>query len=303
MTDPVNIAINTSSSSDGVKSQDYHYTGSCRLPPTAGMLCRKVYTIEVVGIFGINKCFQSDREKDVHGSMVAFSRPPLGGGRNVLDTEKLRSRLHDHEAGGSSLHVSLGSEPLLTLDGCKGMLLAIDLTSDLEVIIAEWFVAVDTGETARMEFLCLLGLEVRSFDTTVAMGTQRVVELMVMVLTVWVVVNDVEISGCKGRLAGLADEAMLVVTTSQTTIRSLDGLALNRLTATSADMLRRSTGSFRRRRSGREAVLGSQGLQVTRADLFHEMYGEDGVGSGPSSQSDCRVSLQTRLVIAVAQQQ
>jgi hypothetical protein len=79
---------------------------------------------------------------------------------------------------------------------------------------------------------------------------------MVMMLTVWVVVNDVEVSSCKGRLAGLADEAMLVVTTSQTTIRGLDRFALNRLTATSADMLRRSTGSLRRRRSGREAVLG-----------------------------------------------
>ena len=73
--------------------------------------------------------------------------------------------------------------------------------------------AVDTSETARMEFLCLLGLEIWSFDTTIAMGTQRIVELMVMVLTVWVVVNDVEISSREGRLASLADETMLVVTT------------------------------------------------------------------------------------------
>lgn len=133
----------------------------------------------------------------MHGSMVAFSRPPLRG-RKLLYVEELRSRSHDHEAGRSSLHVSLGSEALLTVDGREGMLLAIDLTSDLEVIIAEWLVAVNTGETARVEFLCLLGLEVRSFDTTVAMGTQGVVELMVMVLTVWVVVNDIEVGSCKG---------------------------------------------------------------------------------------------------------
>lgn len=55
---------------------------------------------------------------------------------SLLDREELPSRLHDHETGGSSLHVSFGSEPLLTLDGRKGMLLAVDLTSDLEVIIA-----------------------------------------------------------------------------------------------------------------------------------------------------------------------
>lgn len=129
--------------------------------------------------------------------MVAFSRPSLGAGRKLLDAEELRSHLHDHKARGSSLHISLGSEPFLTLDGCEGMLLAIDLASDLEVIIAEWLVAVDTSETARMEFLCLLGLKVRPFDATVAMDTQRVVELVVVMLTVWVVVNDVEVSSRK----------------------------------------------------------------------------------------------------------
>jgi hypothetical protein len=86
----------------------------------------------------------------------------------------------------------------LTLRRSKGMLLAVDLASNLEVIIAERFLAVNAGETARVELLALLGLEVRSFDTTVAVGTQRVVEFVIMVFTVWVVVNDIEVSGRKG---------------------------------------------------------------------------------------------------------
>lgn len=78
------------------------------------------------------------------------------------------------------------------------MLLAVDLASNFKVIIAEWLLAVNAGETARVELLSLLSLEVRSFDATVAVGTQRIVELVVMVLTVWVVVNDIEVGGGKG---------------------------------------------------------------------------------------------------------
>lgn len=52
------------------------------------------------------------------------------------------------------------------------MLLAVDLAGDLKVIIAERLLAVNAGETARVELLALLGLEVRSFDTTVAVCTQ-----------------------------------------------------------------------------------------------------------------------------------
>jgi hypothetical protein len=77
------------------------------------------------------------------------------------------------------------------------MLLAVDLAGDLEVIIAKRLLTVNAGETARVELLALLGLEVRSLNTTVAVCTQRVVELVVMVFTVWVVINDIEISGCK----------------------------------------------------------------------------------------------------------
>jgi hypothetical protein len=135
------------------------------------------------------------------------------------------------------------------------VLLAVDLASNLEVIIAERFLAVNAGETARVELLALLGLEVRSFDTTVAVGTQRVVEFVIMVFTVWVVVNDIEVSGRKGWLAGLTDEAVLVVTTGETTIGSLDGLALYGLTAASADMLGWSSRAPCRCRSGREAVF------------------------------------------------
>jgi hypothetical protein len=78
------------------------------------------------------------------------------------------------------------------------VLLAVDLTGDLKVIIAERLLAVNAGETARVELLALLSLEVRSFDTTVAVCTQRIVELVVMVFTVRVVINDIEVGGRKG---------------------------------------------------------------------------------------------------------
>jgi len=78
------------------------------------------------------------------------------------------------------------------------VLLAVHFASDLKVIIAERLRAINAGETARVELLSLLGLEVRSFDTAVAVGTQRVVELMVMVFAVWVVVNDVKVGSRKG---------------------------------------------------------------------------------------------------------
>ena len=86
----------------------------------------------------------------------------------------------------------------MTLHRSKGMLLAVDLASDLKVIITERLLAINAGETAGVEFLSLLGLEVRSFDTTVAVSTQRVVKLVVMMLAVRVVVDDIEVGGCKG---------------------------------------------------------------------------------------------------------
>lgn len=78
------------------------------------------------------------------------------------------------------------------------MLLTVNLASDLEVVITKRLLAINAGEAAGMELLSLLGLEVRSLDTTVAVGTQGVIELVVVVFAVWVVVNDVEVSGRKG---------------------------------------------------------------------------------------------------------
>ena len=86
----------------------------------------------------------------------------------------------------------------MTLHRSKGMLLAVDLASDLKVIITERLLAINAGETAGVEFLSLLGLKVRPFDTTVAVSTQRVVELVVMMFAVWVLIDDIEVGGCKG---------------------------------------------------------------------------------------------------------
>ena len=101
-------------------------------------------------------------------------------------------------------------------------MLTVDLARNLKVIVTESLVTIKTGEAVRVELLVLLSFEVWSLNTSIAVSAQRVVQLVVMVLTVGVVVDDIEVGGGKRRVTGLADETLLMVASCQSAIGSLD---------------------------------------------------------------------------------
>lgn len=95
------------------------------------------------------------------------------------------------------------------------MTFAIFPAVNLKVIVTENGGAGRAGQTARVEFLPLLRLEVLPFDAMVAACAERVVEHMVMMFAVWIVVNDVKVCCSESGLAGLADKAWGMVSAVQ----------------------------------------------------------------------------------------
>lgn len=85
---------------------------------------------------------------------------------------------------------------------------------DLKVIVTENGGAGCAGQTARVELLSLLRLEVLPFDAMVAARAERVIEHMVVMFAVWIVVDDVEVCCSESGLAGLADKAWKMVSGS-----------------------------------------------------------------------------------------
>lgn len=85
----------------------------------------------------------------------------------------------------------------MATESCEGVLIAVYLSTVFIVVVAQHFVAIDTGEASRVEFRPLLSLEVRALDSVVTLGAQRIVELVVVVLAIWVVVDDIEVGGSK----------------------------------------------------------------------------------------------------------
>jgi hypothetical protein len=69
-----------------------------------------------------------------------------------------------------------------------------------------------------VEFLLTFAFEVLTFDATVASGADTAVKLVVMMLTVWGVINYVEGRRLEGLAASLAPEALLVITSRQASI-------------------------------------------------------------------------------------
>ena len=109
-----------------------------------------------------------------------------------------------------------------------------------------------TGEAEGMELLLHVRLEIFAFDTLVARLAQRTIELMVVACAERVVINDVEIIGGEGLVAGFADEALLVVSTREPTIGRADRLAPDDLaTATAISFVARRHPSGRQPRPGR----------------------------------------------------
>lgn len=97
------------------------------------------------------------------------------------------------------------------------MSLAVYLSADLEVVIIQDRAACETNQAAGVEFLTLLGLQVLTFNAVIAAFAERVVELVIMLLTIRVIVDDIKVSRCKGRLAGFAYEACCSVSDDKIT--------------------------------------------------------------------------------------
>lgn len=77
------------------------------------------------------------------------------------------------------------------------MLLAVDRTADLEVVIAENSAAVLTGKAFGVELLLLLSLQIRPFDAAIALCAERVIELVVVLLAIWIVVDYIKVGSCE----------------------------------------------------------------------------------------------------------
>lgn len=78
------------------------------------------------------------------------------------------------------------------------MLLTIYSTADLEIVVAQNLVAVEASEAIQMELLLpLLGFQVWAFYAAIAFRAQRIVKLVIMLLTVRVVVDHVKVSSCE----------------------------------------------------------------------------------------------------------
>jgi len=73
-----------------------------------------------------------------------------------------------------------------------------------------------------MEFLFALRLETLPFDAAVAGGANAAVELVVVVLAIWSIVDHIKSRGLEGFAARLALEALLVVPPCQASICRFD---------------------------------------------------------------------------------
>lgn len=85
-----------------------------------------------------------------------------------------------------------------------------------------------------MEFLLQLRLQILPLDASIARLAKRTVQLVVMPLAVWVVVQNVEVCRLKGLFARLAHEALFVVSARKSTVRRADGFTFDDLATTSA---------------------------------------------------------------------
>jgi hypothetical protein len=131
---------------------------------------------------------------------------------------------HIHESCPPFLEVVATEEPVVPRSQRVHILLsdvrvslAISLARHFVVIVAKYDPASKTVEATGMELPTLVRLHILAFNATVASPAERSVELMVVLFTIWSVVENVEFGGGKWRLAGLANEALFVIAPGEAT--------------------------------------------------------------------------------------
>lgn len=128
----------------------------------------------------------------------------------------LREPSHHHQPGPPPFGVSPGvsrgqhiaTRTTISL-ACRVpcVTFAVRPPHDFEVIVPQGHPARVACETARVELCPPLRLQVLTLDAVVAGSAKGAVELMVMMTTVRVVVNDVKVSSLEGGVASPANEA------------------------------------------------------------------------------------------------
>jgi hypothetical protein len=146
----------------------------------------------------------------------------LGGKKGGWRNNKVCCSLHHHhESRPPLLEVVVRKKPVIAggarsdaLLGGICVALAIRLAPYFVVVVAQDHAARQAGEASRVELPALVRLQILALDAAVAGPAERAIQLVVMVLAIWRVVEHVEFGAGKGALAGPADEALLVIATS-----------------------------------------------------------------------------------------
>lgn len=88
------------------------------------------------------------------------------------------------------------------------MALAVYAAAKFEIIVSQGDAAAAASKATWVEFFREVGLQVFSFDATVARLAHRVVESMIVALTVWGIVENVKVCSQEWSAAGLAHETL-----------------------------------------------------------------------------------------------
>ena len=95
----------------------------------------------------------------------------------------------------------------------QGMSFTVNSSSNLEVVIRQLCAAIHAYEASPLILASYSAswagtrrLEILAFDASVAAVTQRAILLVVVLLAVWMVVDDIEVGACEGFFARLAYE-------------------------------------------------------------------------------------------------
>lgn len=120
----------------------------------------------------------------------------------------------------------------------EGIPLAVHPAAHLEIIVPQNSLAIRAGKALRVELLSPFRLEILSLDPSIAANADAPIQLVVVALTVWSIVDYVEGRSLEWLHTRRADEAFLVIPTRQSAVSGRDGLARDALTTSFTVALR-----------------------------------------------------------------
>lgn len=100
----------------------------------------------------------------------------------------------------------------------KRVPLAVHPAAHLEVVVPQDSLAIRASQALRVELLSPLRLEILPLNSSVTARADASIQLVVVALAVWRIVNYVESRSLEWFHTGRADEAFLVVPTRQSPV-------------------------------------------------------------------------------------